>query len=78
MGRTGQLVEGRSLMEAVNHEQQMKDHLDKVSSDISNYAGFDIEHNGFYRHIVWTVTKYKAFMHGISEGFYDNPHHFEN
>ena len=64
-------------MESVNHEQYMKGQISRLG-EISDYAGFDIEHQGFYRFIVWTVTKYKAFMHGISEGFYDNPHHFEN
>ena len=68
---------GRTLLESVNHEQFMKGQISKVASKI-NYSDWDIEHKEFYRFIVWSVTKYKAFMQGISEGFYDNPKQFEN
>ena len=43
LGKDGLSVEGRSLMESVNHEQYVKGHINRMK-DVNNYGGIDIEH----------------------------------
>lgn len=42
LGKDGLSVEGRSLMESVNHEQYVKGHINRMT-DTNNY-NIDIEH----------------------------------
>ena len=77
LNENGQQVQGKSLLESYNHELYLKGSMSKVGNIWRNTYK-DMEHEGFYRFVVWSVTKYKSFMRGISEGFYDNPEQFEN
>ena len=43
LGKDGLSVQGRSLMESVNHEQYVKGHINRMK-DVNNYGGIDIEH----------------------------------
>ena len=43
LGKDGLSVEGRSLMESVNHEQYVKGQINRMT-DVNNYGGIDIEH----------------------------------
>jgi hypothetical protein len=59
------------IVRAASPQDKISDQTDLDPSSIRYLH--DEEHYGGYVDILWIVTRYKGFMQGIGQGFYDNP-----